>query len=183
MMVPLLPRSGPMADEITLDTLLEKQKEMATLAAAMQSEPDPGRLQSMADDLNARGAELARLAEALAARHAAESSAGATEVLLTEAQRKRILDATGVSMNSIVIRDTSGIATRTMTAMDPRVIEHWALQEARRIQIARESDARLRAQLAEAIAAVEGQGTEALREQLERLKQDPAFFGGLLNKK
>jgi hypothetical protein len=70
-----------------------------------------------------------------------------------------------------------------MPGTDPRLIEFWAMEEAKRRKIAAEADARLRQELAHTLEAIESQGNSQLNEQLETLKRDPKFLDGMLSKK
>ena len=168
-------------DEIKLEDLMARQRAMAEMAESLNGETDVERIQQVAAELQAMAAELEAMGEQLA-----RSSVGAadnwTEVVLTEPQRARVKASTGVTMATIKLRDPSGVATRSMPFTDPRIIEYYAMEEAKRRQLAEEADAQIRAQLDESIAAIESQGTPAVLEQLEQLKADPKFLGGLLKK-
>ena len=166
-------------EQAKLEELVARQQAMIELAASLQGEKDPGRIQAVAERLRELGAEL----QALALTFETHTPDAFTEVVLTEAQRKRIADETGVHLETLIVRDEGGVATRTMPITDPRLIEYHALQEARRRQIGAEADARLRAELDASLAAIERQGTPAVRDQLDALKRDPNFLGGLLHKK
>src|SRR3989442_16018678 len=101
--------------DLTLDALLAKQKEMSDLAATLAGESNVDRIQEMAAELGRRGEELERMAQELVAQHGnPKQQRGSTEVVLTAAQRQRVLDETGVTLETILIPDDAGIATRTM---------------------------------------------------------------------
>jgi hypothetical protein len=172
-----------MADDVKLDELLAKQKAMSDYAATLAGETDVERIQQIAAELQRMGEELQALGEQVAAGAANTGAKNFTEVVLTEAQRGRIEAATGVRLESIMLRDPSGIATRTMPVTDPRIIEYYATQEAQRRKAAAAADEELRGRLDAAIAEIEAQGTAAVVEQLEQLKADPNFLGGMLQKK
>lgn len=170
-----------MAD-ITLDDLFARQKEMSDLAESLAGETNVERIQSVAVELARRGEELEQMARALEAQTEGQTPRGYTEVVLTPAQRERIHEKTGVTLESIRIVDTAGVSARVMPLTDPRVIEAQALREAESVRAGREADGQMRAQLDEAVAAIEAVGNPALTEQLERMKADPKFLGGLLKK-
>ena len=172
-----------MADAITLDDILRKQKAMADRCDQLQREQGAERIQAIAEELRVDGEELSRMAQTFAEQHGGgESKKGFTVVALTAAQKQRIADATGVTLDEIRIPDDAGIATRTMPHTDPRIVEHWATLEAKRVAVARESEAQLKAQLSSVMEALEQQGNPALDDQLAELKADPKFLGGLLKK-
>ena len=170
-------------DEIKLEALMARQKEMAEIAERLSGETDVERIQQVAAELQVMATELQEMGEKLAAQSSGGLANNWTEVVLTDKQRARIEASTGVVMQTIKLRDPSGVTTRTMPFTDPRIIEYYAMEEARRKKVAEEADEQLQAQLAESIAAIESQGTPALLEQLEQLKADPKFLGGLLQKK
>jgi len=174
-----------MADEITLDDLKRKQEALVSRIEALQNETDIAVIQQAATELQAEGEELEKLAKAFQEQELERNGAGRrgnTEVVLTKAQRERIEEQTGVSMESLFIKDDAGIATKTMPMTDPRIIEYRALQEAKRKKLAAESDEILRAQLVDVFAAIES-ASPAAAEKLEELKADPSFLCGLLQKK
>lgn len=172
-----------MADDTGLDELMAKQRAMAELASRLAGEQDAGRIQALAEELRRMGDELQAAAMALAAKYETKTPRGRTEVVLTEAQRQRVRDKTGVDMESVFLEDETGMTMRTMPAMDPRLIEHWALVEAERRKVGEEAEAQLRAEVTAVVDAIERQGTGAVIDQLNQLKQDPNFAGGLLRKK
>ena len=170
-------------DDITLDDLMAKQRAMSEIAERLNGESDVERIQQIAAELQVMANELQAMGEQLAAKSTGSGAANWTEVVLTPAQRERVKEATGVALETIKISDPAGVATRTMPYTDPRIIEFYATQEARRRKIAEEADAQIQEQLRESLEAIESQGTPAVLEQLEQLKADPKFLGGLLQKK
>ena len=165
-----------------LDDLLAKQKAMSDLAESLAGETNVERIQSVAVELARRGEELEQMARAVEASTRGEAPRGYTEVVLTPAQRDRIREKTGVSLESIRIPDAAGVSARVMPLTDPRIIETQAVREAESIRAGREADAQMRAQLAEVIGAIEAVGNPALSEQLEKMKADPNSLGGVLKK-
>ena len=107
---------------------------------------------------------------------------GSTEVVLTAAQRERILAATGIKLESVRIRDEAGIVARTMPATDPRIIEYRALKEAERLKIEQEARALLRVQLERLLADLESK-SPALAGKVAELRADPNYADGVLHTK
>lgn len=165
-----------------MDDLLAKQKAMSDLAATMIEETDVERIQAIAAELQGHAAELQAMAEKIATSAGNQGAANVTEVVLTSAQRNRILKKTGVALESIKLPDPAGVAARTMPHTDPRIIEYYALREAERIKLAAEAEEQLKEQLRASLAEIEAAGLPAVLDELERLKRDPNFAGGLLSK-
>ncbi len=133
----------PMSD---LGELQKKQAEAASFALRMAEEKDPDRLKAMAEQLQARCAELGKMAKALEAALAPAGGGGGVEtrVLLTAEQRKRIADQTGVGVEVVTLRDTSERAwSRDMGSMDPREIEAMAARQAATSRLKAETRARV----------------------------------------
>ena len=170
------------ANAPSLDDLMARQKAMTDLAATMLEETDIERIQAIAAELQSQAAELQAMAEQFAATAGSQAAANFTEVVLTAAQRARILETTGVTLETLKLPDPAGVAARSMPHTDPRIIEYYALREAERIKVAAEADRMIKDQLRESLAAIEAQGTPAVLEELEKLKRDPAFVGGLVQK-
>ena len=115
-----------------LGDLQKKQAEAASFALRMAEEKDPDRLKAMAEQLQARCAELGRMAKGLEAALAPAGGGGVeTRVLLTAEQRKRVADQTGVGVEVVTLRDTSGRAwSKSMGSVEPREIEAMAARQA-----------------------------------------------------
>src|SRR5437016_9924355 len=114
-----------------LGELQKKQAEAASFALRMAEEKDPDRLKAMAEQLQARCAELGRMAKGLEAALAPAGGRAETRVLLTAEQQKRIADQTGVGVEVVTLRDTSGRAwSKSMGSVEPREIEAMAARQA-----------------------------------------------------
>ena len=129
-----------------LGELQKKQGEAASFALRMAEEKDPERLKAMAEQLQARCAELGKMAKALEAAFAPARGGGGVEtrVLLTAEQRKRIADQTGVGVEVVTLRDTSDRAwSMSMGSVDPREIETMAARQAAASRLKAETRARV----------------------------------------
>jgi hypothetical protein len=173
-----------MAPPVSLEDLEKKKDEMLELAKTLEGLEDHAQIQAIAEQLAEQGKEL----EILAAEFAGQSDATAksrtawAEVVLTPDQRKRILEATGVEMETVKIRDDGGFFSLSMPYMAPSVIEAYALREAERRKQGKEGEEIAQQQLDQALADLDAAGPQ-VQEKLEELKQDPNFLGGMLNKK
>ena len=175
-----------MSREITMDELMARQRAMVDKARALVEEKDVDKIQAVTQELERDGRELEALAKAFERQELAKAGPppkGALEVVLTPEQRERVHKLTGVDLPSVVISDEMGVLSQAMPTTDPRDIERYAIQEARRRATMRGADAEMRAALHRAIADIEEQGMGEVREQLEKLKADPTWLGGLLHKK
>ena len=128
-----------------LGELQKKQAEAASFALRMAEEKDPERLKAMAEQLQARCAELGKMAKALEAALAPAGRGGVeTRVLLTAEQRKRIADQTGVGVEVVTLRDTSDRAWSTsIGSVHPREIEAMAARQATASRLKAETRARV----------------------------------------
>ncbi len=172
-----------MADEITLDDLIKQQAAMATLAMSLEGERETQRIQAVAAQLQAMGDQLGAMARALEEQHGPPPPRAMVEVVLTPEQRGRVVEKTGVDLASIRIADDGGATSQTMPLMDPRRIEFYALKEAERRKAGEEARARIAAEFAASLAAIEQQGTPEVKAKLAELRADPSFFGDALAKK
>jgi hypothetical protein len=103
-------------------------------------------------------------------------------VVLTPGQRERVKKLTGVEMTSVVIADEAGVLSRAMPNTSPQDIERLAINEARKLSALRNADGQMRAAVESAITEIEQQGMGEVLQELERLKADPNWLGGILHK-
>jgi len=115
-----------------LAELRQKQAEAARFAESMAGEKDPERLKRMAEQLQARCAELGRMARAIEAAMTPAGGTGVeTRVTLTPEQRKRVAEQTGAAVEVVTLRDTAERAwSKRMPAIEPREIEAMAARQA-----------------------------------------------------
>ena len=86
-------------------------------------------------------------------------------------------------MPSVVIADEAGVLSKAMPHTSPRDIEQLAMNEARKQASLRDADGKMRAAVDDAIRQIEQAGTPDVQAELERLKADPNWLGGLLHNK
>jgi hypothetical protein len=153
--------------------LQKKHAEAASFAMQMAEEKDPERLKQMAEQLQAKCAELGRMAKALeAAAVPAGESGPETRVALTTEQRQRIAETTGVGVEVVTLRDTPGKAwSRTMGSVRPRDIEKAAAQQAARSRLIAET----RSQVEKIIRELEKLDVPELAETIAELRRDPTL--------
>jgi DNA-binding MarR family transcriptional regulator len=156
-----------------LGEIQKKQAEAASFAMRMTEEKDPERLKEMAEQLQAKCADLARMAKALEAAVAPAGSSGPeTRVVLTPEQRQRIAEATGVGVEVVTLRDTPGRTwSRGLQGADPREIEAAAAQQAARSRLIAETRKRVEAVIHE----LEKLDSPELAETIAELRRDPTL--------
>ena len=175
-----------MAREITMAELLAKQRAMSDKAAALPYEKDVDKIQRITEELAQEGRALEELAKAFERQELAKAGPppkGKLEVVLTNEQRERVKKLTGVDMKSVIVADEAGVLSKAMPHTSPRDIEQLAIAEARKQASMRDADGKMRAALESAIAEIEQSGYGEVLAELERLKADPNWLGGILHKK
>lgn len=157
---------GRMAD---VAELLKKQADAAGFATRMAEEKDPQRLQEMAEQLQARCAELAQMARALEARFTPAVTGAETRVALTPEQRARIAEQTGVGIEVVTLRDTADRAwSRQMPRLEPREVEAMAARQAAVSRLKAET----RKQVEQIIVELEKLEVPELAETIAGLRRD-----------
>lgn len=175
-----------MPRELTMDDLMRKQEAMLKLMMQLPVERDTEKITAIAQQLERDAKELEALAKEFEKQELAKAGPppkGSMEVVLTAAQKKRVYDVTGYKMETLVVRDESGVLSQSMPFTDPRRIELMAIAEARRLKMLGEGDAQMKQQVKDLVADIEAQGTGATKDLLDDLKKDPNWLGGLLRNK
>ena len=175
-----------MPREIKMDELLQKQRAMSDKAQSLAAEKDVEKIQRITAELEEEGRELEELARAFERQELAKAGPppkGKLEVVLTPDQRARVHKLTGVDMQSVVIADEAGVLSKAMPYTKPRDIEQLAISEALKQASMKDADSKMRAALDDAIREIEMSGYGEVLAELEKLKADPNWLGGLLHKK
>src|SRR5262244_2175154 len=156
-----------------LAELQKKQAEAARFAQSMASETDPALLQEMAEQLQAKCADLGRMARAIEAAVTPPGGTGTeTRVKLSPEQRKRIAEQTGAAIEVVTLRDTAERAySKLMPAVDPREIELMAAKEAAVSRLRAET----RVQVEKIIKELEKLEVPDLAETIAELRRDPTL--------
>jgi hypothetical protein len=174
-----------MADAITLEQLLERGKKLEKMADEAAKETDPDKALANAQSLQAEGHALEDMGRQFREQELKKrrGGKGIVTVVLTAEQRKKIHAETGIVVEQLEIDDEAGALNRAMPVTDPALIEFYGMKEALRRKVAKEADARIRTQLEQMLRDLENVGVAELQELPAKLKADPNFLGGLLQKK
>ncbi|HXU72390.1 MAG TPA: hypothetical protein VN947_23875 [Polyangia bacterium] len=175
-----------MPREITMDELLQKQRAMSEKAERLVQERDVDKIGQITAELADEGRALEELALAFQKQELAKAGPpprGKLEVVLTGPQRERIKKLTGVDLPSVTIRDEAGALNQAMPHTRPQDIEFLAIAEARKLASLQDVDGQMRTAVENALREIELAGSGEVLTELERLKADPSWLGGILHKK
>jgi len=104
-------------------------------------------------------------------------------VKLNDDQRERILEETGVRMETVDIPDGTQIMERTMPVNQPPDIERIALEQARAQKALKEGEQAAMAEAAQGLAALKAQKNPEMDKLVDKALKDPNFLCGLFSKK
>ena len=185
---PVAAKAGAGAAEISIDDLMAKQKALLQAVERVGSDKNASadQLTRLAQDAQRQAEELQALADRYTAQEQAESGEskrGRTQVALTPLQRWWIYAQTGVDIEVLSLDDMTGTIASSMPMADPASIGRLALAEAQRRQAMVLAQAEAQKRIHDALAQIESQGSAEVREHLNKLKRDPNFLGGALQKK
>ncbi len=167
-----------MADP-TMEELKQKANDLVKRVNQIANETDPEKFIAMAKQIEAEAKAFEALGAAYVGAHTPKPQP-MTTVVLTPDQRKRILDETGIAMETIELPDDGAITSKLMPETRKQQVTIWALEEARRRKAANQSNAKAMEAITAAIADLEAVGNPDLMALLEANKQNPNFLGGLL---
>jgi hypothetical protein len=165
-----------------LDELQKKAAELVKMMERVQNETDPEKFIAIAKEIEAAAKQFERLGEAYT-QEARKQVRPMTTVVLTPEQRKRIQAKTGVDLDSVELPDDAAMMSKVMPMTRAEMVEYWATQEAKRRKQAADAGRQAMGAVHQAIAELEAVNNPQLMEQLEELKKDPNFLGGMLSKK
>jgi len=151
-----------------------KQREIGELARRMVGIKDVDELQKMGKEIAAKAKDLEKSALALVAASTPNEGrhvGGEVRVVLTKDQRQRIVEQTGVGMDTLVIDEDAAGWMRRMPGTEKRVIELKALQQAGKSIVAEAKDKRVKT-LIKTLEDVPDKSPELI-EVIEQLKTDP----------
>ena len=152
-----------------LAELLEKQADAAGFATRMAEEKDPQRQKEMAEELQARCAELSQMVRALEERFAPAATGTETRVALTPEQRARIAEQTGVGIEIVTLRDTADRPwSRRIARLEPREVEAMAANQAAASRLKMET----RRQVEQIVGELEKLEVPELAETIAALRRD-----------
>ena len=99
-------------------------------------------------------------------------------------QRERVKKLTGVDMKSVIVADEAGVLVEGDAAHRARATSSSSpSHEARKLASTHDADGKMRAAVDAAIAEIEQSGFGEVLTELERLKANPNWLGGILHKK
>lgn len=175
-----------MPREISMNELLQKQRAMSEKASQLANEKDVDKIQRITGELAEEGRALEELALAFQKQELAKAGPppkGKLEVVLTAPQRERVKKLTGHDMPSVVVADEAGVLAQAMPHTSPQDIERLAIAEARKLASLQNADGQMRAAVENAMREIELAASGETLQELERLKADPSWLGGILHKK
>jgi len=132
-----------MADEVTLEDIEEEQKAIALLSDELTNAETPEQIEQLTAMIAEMAAKLEAMCESFEDQvreehpeafdddgELKEEKPPRVEVILTDSQRDRVREETGVDMPSVLIDDPDGTLTRTMEHSEPEEIEEIAVRKA-----------------------------------------------------
>ncbi len=161
---------------MSLKDIQQRQDKLRAMAERISRETNGERIMQLAEEMRVEAAELERVALAFQAKMDKESSRARStfEVVLTPDQRQRIRAKTGVTMESILIDDATGVLNASMVSTKPQVIEAYALREAERRKLEGPAKEAAKRDVDEHLAALEAQ-SDQMAEKVRELRADPKF--------
>lgn len=163
--------------EVKIEDLQAKQHQLMALAQEMMNEPNGSKIAEMAPACQKLGQELEQLAKDFEAQQTAKygvRSAGTTEIALTRDQKDRIKKATGLSLETVVLRDEGGIFARGMPSTNPQMIEAYAIKHAVELKLEQDSHEKSRVDLENTLSYLESL-SPAHADEVRKLRADPQF--------
>ena len=164
----------------SLEEIEQKQKDIQPLLKQIQEEKDPKEIVKLAEKIKERTDALEKMAKKLEAdllANTGQNMEGETRVVLTKDQKERITAATGVGLESIVIRGDADFWGKKMPDTQKRVIETLALKEASERALERETRKQVEKILKE-LKKIEDPVPE-LQELIAQIEADPLLKKGL----
>ena len=126
----------------SLEEIEKKQKDIQPLLKKIQEEKDPKEILRLADEIKERTQGLEKMAKKLEAdilANTGHNPSGETRIILTKDQKERVTKATGVGLESIVIRGDADFWGKKMPDTQKRVIEQLAIKQASEQALERET--------------------------------------------
>lgn len=159
-----------------LDELQRRQSETAKLALKMVDEKDPEKLKEMAEQIQERCKDLEKMAKGIeAAFHAPGGEGPEVRVTLTTDQKARIVELTGVGIETVILHDTKGKTwSKEMPRIEPREIERMAAKQAAESKLVSET----RTQVEKIIQQLEALNVPEIADTIAELKKDPTLGRG-----
>ncbi len=171
-----------MADN-PLDELKKRAENIVAGMNKVAAEPNVDKQTEMINQIAGEAKELDELGKRYVMSEQKRMGRGYVQVVLTPEQQKRILAKTGVKMDILTIEDSVGAMNESMPINPKELIEKFALDEALRRKQGAEAEERVRKEVERTIADLERQQNSDINAHLDRMRADPNFMNGVLNKK
>lgn len=158
-----------------IEEIRRKQADTAKLAMKMVDEKDPERLKEMAEQVQARCKELEKMAMGLAAAITPQNPSGEEiQVRLTDEQRQRITEQTGVGIEVVTLRDSKDkkwSRDLPLGRVEPREIERMAAEQAAQSVLIRET----RKHVEKIIKELKALDVPEIADRIAELERDPTL--------
>jgi len=155
----------------SLEEIERKQKSMQPLLEQIAQETNAERVQELGKQIAQMAQELAHMAAGLEKAYAQSKGSGETRVLLTQEQRERVAEATGVALDTLVLQGAETWDPQ-MPRMSPATIERLAMASVADRKLKEEKRKAVKAILEELDAAVGDSPAPETRAAIDQFKRD-----------
>jgi hypothetical protein len=155
----------------SLEEIERKQKSMQPLLEQIAQETNADRVQELGKQIAQMAQELAQMASGLEKAYAQSKGSGETRVLLTQEQRERVAEATGVALDTLVLQGADTWDPQ-MPRMGPATIERLAMASVADRKLKEEKRKAVKAILEELDAAVGDSPAPETRVAIDQFKRD-----------
>jgi hypothetical protein len=155
----------------SLEEIERKQKSMQPLLEQIAQETNADRVQELGKQIAQMAQELAQMASGLEKAYAQSKGSGETRVLLTQEQRERVAEATGVALDTLVLQGADTWDPQ-MPRMSPATIERLAMASVADRKLKEEKRKAVKAILEELDAAVGDSPAPETRVAIDQFKRD-----------
>jgi len=155
----------------SLEEIERKQKSMQPLLEQIAQETNAERVQELGKQIAQMAQELAQMASGLEKAYAQSKGSGETRVLLTQEQRERVAEATGVALDTLVLQGAETWDPQ-MPRMSPATIERLAMASVADRKLKEEKRKAVKAILEELDAAVGDSPAPETRVAIDQFKRD-----------
>jgi hypothetical protein len=157
-----------------LDDIAKKQKQAAELGKKLAREKDVDEIKRLSKEIKEKAKELEAAAQNMAEAatpKGGKNVGGEVRVVLTPDQRKRIVEQTGVGMDTLVITEEAAQWMARMPGMQKRYVEQMALRKAAESVMREEKDKAIQ-KLIKKLEAIPEPVPE-IEQMIAQLKKDP----------
>ena len=155
----------------TLEDIERKQKSMQPLLEQIAQETNADRVQELGQRIADMARELGQMAAGLEKAYARAAGDGQTRVVLTKEQRQRVAEATGVTLDTLVLEGKQTWDPQ-MPTMSPATIERLAMASVAARKLDEEKRNAARAVVKQLEAAVGDDPAPETKAAIEQFKRD-----------